>query len=352
MFDKEKIKSLYPGAEDYMVQPMLIHASTDTQLKNACTSGNYFGQLKKDGALYMFLKVDDKSYLFGRTVSVQSGLLTEKGANVPHIMEALSCLPNGTMLVGEIYYPGGTSKNTTSIMGCLPARAIQRQNGEYGLIHYYIHDMLAWNEDNYIKEQVGNWDRYNYLKTVWEQNELNKYPFLELAEAWEDDLYARVGQALAAGEEGMVLKKKDGLYDPGKRPMTNWKAKKVDTLDAIIIGFEAPTYEYYGKELENWEYYIGDTPVTKAAYMGWNNSRIKIGCYDGDKIVDIGTISSGISDEMKKDMTEHPENYLNKVCEIQVMEKDNKAHTLRHGFFKNMRPDKNPSECLMQNIFA
>lgn len=350
MFNKDKIKELYPGAEDYMIQPMLIHSSTDSQLKMACASGEYFGQLKKDGALYMFLKVDDKSYLFGRTVSVQTGLLTEKSANVPHIMNALNCLPNGTMLIGEIYYPGGTSKNTTSIMGCLPARAIERQNGSYGLIHYYVHDILAFGTESFLK--VNNWKRYNYLKEMWKYNNLNNYDFLELAEAWEDDLYIRIGQALAAGEEGMVIKKKDGLYEPGRRPLTNLKAKKVDTLDAVIIGFEKPTYEYYGKELDTWEYYIDNVPVTKAAYMHWDNSRIHIGCYDGDKLVDIGTIASGISDEMKKDMTENPNDYLNHVCEIQVMEKDNKAHTLRHGFFKNMRPDKSPTECLIQNIFA
>ena len=28
---------------------MLIHNSTDTQLKKACESGQFFGQLKKDG---------------------------------------------------------------------------------------------------------------------------------------------------------------------------------------------------------------------------------------------------------------------------------------------------------------
>ena len=352
-FDTETISKLYPGAEEYLIPPMLIHSSTDAQIRNACGSGQYFGQLKKDGSLYMFLKTEEGSYLFGRTVSRVTGLLTEKGANVPHIMDALQCLPNGTMLLGEIFYPGGTSRNVTSIMGCLPDRAISRQQGEYGLIQYYVYDILAYNGADYIASKETNFERYKILKDCWEYYGLDQYPFLCLAESWTDNLYERVCQALADGEEGMVLKKKDGIYDPGKRPMTNWKAKKVDTLDAVIIGFNSPTYEYYGKELDTWEYYIDGVPVTKAAYYGWNNSRIIIGAYanNGD-IVEIGTISSGISDEMKADMTENPNKYLGYVCEIQVMEKDNQAHTLRHGFFKTMRPDKNAADCKIEYIFS
>ena len=52
-FNIDKIKELYPEAEDKLIQPMLIHASTQAQLQAADKSRQYFGQLKKDGALYM-----------------------------------------------------------------------------------------------------------------------------------------------------------------------------------------------------------------------------------------------------------------------------------------------------------
>ena len=42
-FNKDKIEELYPEA--IMYEAMKIHASTDTQLINACESDNYFGQL-------------------------------------------------------------------------------------------------------------------------------------------------------------------------------------------------------------------------------------------------------------------------------------------------------------------
>lgn len=380
-FNINKIEELYPEA--IMYEAMKIHPSTDSNLKYACESGDYFGQLKKDGAWYQYEKHENHSYLFGRSVSKKTGLLTEKIDNIPHITKAFETLPAHTILIGEIYYPGKSSKDTVSIMGCLPAKAIERQNGNYGYIHYYIHDILMYDNVDLVKNKVDNETRYEILKRIFEIHNFDQYDFLELAEAWEDDLYSRVGDALDSGEEGMVIKKKTGLYEPGKRPNTNLKAKKVDFADVIIIGFEEPTYIYNGKELPSWQYWINPdvdsenfkeaqryeigchydkhiqeevcmfyAPVTKPFYMGWWNSRIKIGAInDKGEIEEIGTIHSGISDEMKQDMTEHPENYLGAVCSIQMMEVDKKEHTIRHGFFKHLRKDKSKSDCLVRDIF-
>lgn len=353
-FNQEKIQELYPEAKMYSA--MKINKGTDELLKKVCESGTAFGQIKKDGYWYQFEKHEHYSYLFSRSASTVTKLQSEKSANVPHIMEALSVLPKDTILIGEIYYPGGSSKTVTTIMGCLPKKAIERQNGKSGLIHYYIHDIIMFNGLDFVKNKVSNYDRYRILQKIFEKYNLAN-DYIELAEAWTDDLYSRVGTALAAGEEGMVIKVKDGIYEPDKRPLTMLKAKKVDFIDAIIIGFEEPTKEYYGKEIQNWNYWIQNEngqplAVTKPYYMGWHNSRIKIGAYDNKgTLVEIGTIHSGISDEMKEDMTNNPDKYLNKVCSIQCMELDKKEHTIRHGFFKYMRDDKDIIDCQIKDIF-
>lgn len=353
-FNQEKIQELYPEAKMYSA--MKINKGTDELLKKVCESGTAFGQIKKDGYWYQFEKHEHYSYLFSRSASTVTKLQSEKSANVPHIMKALSVLPKDTILIGEIYYPGGSSKTVTTIMGCLPKKAIERQNGKSGLIHYYIHDIIMFNGLDFVKNKVSNYDRYRILKKIFEKYNLAN-DYIELAEAWTDNLYSRVGTALAAGEEGMVIKVKDGIYEPDKRPLTMLKAKKVDFIDAIIIGFEEPTKEYYGKEIQNWNYWIQNEngqplAVTKPYYMGWHNSRIKIGAYNNKgTIVEIGTIHSGISDEMKEDMTNNPNKYLNKVCSIQCMELDKKEHTIRHGFFKYMRDDKDIIDCQIEDIF-
>ena len=379
-FDKNKISELYPEAEELMIQPMLIHASTQAQLIAADKSGNYFGQLKKDGALYMAVLTENYQYLFGRTVSKVTGLLTEKGQNVPHIMDTLKeKLPPNTILLGEIYYPGKKSNSVTTIMGCLPDKAIERQK-EQGLIKYYIYDVLMYNGVNLINEEIGNYQRYKVVQKIFETFNLNQYEFLELAEIWEDNLTERINAALAQGEEGMVLKSKNGLYAPGKRPLYNLKAKKSDSIDAFILGFEDATMEYTGKELNTWTYwYKGEQvefqgtkgmkwtkvegyyydnymngenykPITKPFFNGWKTG-IRIGCYSGSSLYCIGTISSGLTDELREEFSTHPENYIHKVVEINCMEKDNKEKTLRHGYFKGFREDKNPSECTIQSIF-
>lgn len=365
-FNREKVQELYPEARMYEAQ--LINKGSDTLLKTACDSGNYFGQLKKDGFWYQFERhTDEHMYLFSRSASRTTGLQSEKSANVPHIVEALSCLPAGTILLGEIYYPGGTSKDTTTIMGCLPQKAIERQNGSYGFIHYYIHDILMYNGVDFVTAETGSWDRYRILEKIWEKHNLGQYDFLELAESWEDNLYSRVGDSLAAGEEGMVIKAKDAKYEPGKRPTTNLKAKQVDFADTIIIGFESPTKEYYGKEIVSWSYWMdtennkkeglyygidGFIPLTKPYYMGWTNARIRLGAYDENgNIKEIGIIHSGITDEMKKDMTENPQNYLNKVVKIQCMSLDKQEKTIRHGFYKGIHPEKTPQDCTLKDIF-
>lgn len=378
-FNKQKIKELYPEA--IMYEAMLIHQSTDVSLRKACKSGEYFGELKKDGYWYQFEKHESHSYLFSRSASKKTGLQAEKLANVPHIAEALDCLPPHTILIGEIYYPGGTSKNCTEIMGCLAPKAIERQNGVKGKIHYYLHDIIMYDGVDLVHNKINNETRYKILQKIFELHKLNKYSFLELAEIWTDNLYEQVGNALAAGEEGMVIKKKTGIYEPGKRPDTNLKAKKVDFIDAIIIGFEEPTKEYYGKEEDTWNYCIcykrdeinndwiecersdkgyfayrdinhKSILVTKPYYMGWHNARIKIGAYDENgNLINIGTIHSGISDEMKQSMSEHPEEWLNKVCKIQCMEKSSEAKTIRHGFYKGLHDDKDDKDCTLSSIF-
>ena len=384
-FDFKKVEELYPGAGGLMIEPQLIHKGTDSQLK-ACDDGTWFAQLKKDGALYMYVKgLNGENYLFGRTKSKVTGLLTEKSANVPHIIEAFHDIPNGTIILGEIYYPGKTSKDVTKIMGCLPEEAIRRQFGVpnispgiYGPICYYIYDCLGYNGTSLLN--YDNWTRYQVLQAIWkkhivrfklEKNEKYIDPILELAESIETDIYTHIGQALAAGEEGMVVKKKTALYSPGKRPMTMLKAKQVDHIDAVIIGFKEPTEEYTGKEIESWQYWMredgvnlpvgchygeGDDnhiyiPVTKHHYYGWYNA-IEIGAYDKDgKIHSIGTIASGLTDYLREDMATNPDNYLGKVVEIQCMMKDNQAQTVRHGFFLQIRYDKPATECLLEDIF-
>lgn len=379
-FDKAKIAELYPEAEELMIEPMLIWklpSGKEQMLSEMCSNGDYFLEEKIDGAFYQFVKTEHYSYLFGRTVSKTSGILTEKSANVPHIKEAFDVLPAGTILIGEIYVPGGTSKDTVSIMGCLPALAIQRQKD--APIHYYVHDIIAYDGVNLQGE--GAESRYDILQAIWKLHEFDKYDFLRLAVKVEENLEEEISHILKNGGEGAVLKKRNYPYAPGKRPAwSTIKVKQMDSIDLVCTGLCNATKEYTGKELETWQYWEsleGETsdnkawflldignwynlylknkdsirPVTKPYYLGWKTA-ICIGAYnDNGELIDLGTVSSGLTDEIKQSMTENPDNYIGAVVSLDCMSIDKKEHTLRHPVFKSWRQDKNAQECKISEVF-
>lgn len=399
-FDVTKVEELYPEAGPLMWEPMLmwkLPTNKRSQLTDICASGDYFASIKKDGSCYQFVKTPHFSYLFGRTVSRTTNLLTEKISNIPHIKSALDCLPSNTVLVVEIYYPGGTSKSVTPIMGALPNLAIKRQ--ENNPIHAYIHDILYY--DSVDLRNTGALDRYKILAAVWSKYELSRFSFLELAQPIFDDIYEIGMLALRNGEEGLVLRKKDGKWYPGQRPAWNTiKMKKMDSVDLVCVGVCDATVEYTGKldigpnytgtEVDQWPYWcifttgfqldngilskdhvkvryervdIGDKkvikspefvtlPVTKGYYYGWKTA-IEIGGYDeNDQLVKIGTVSSGLTDEDCQNMAAHPENYIGHVFEFECMEKDNKERTLRHPALIGRRDDKDAKDCKIKEIFS
>ena len=378
-YNQEMVNELYPecGAMYEAMRIWSLPKGKEGQLQQHCESGEYFGQIKKDGFWYQFIKGETTSYLFSRNESVGTGLLTEKIENVPHIQNALAKLPKNTILIGEIYVPGGTSKNTTRIMGCLPATAIKRQKDE-GLIHYYLHDIIAFNGVSMLKMPAEK--RYDVLEKVVSTFNLLDNNFIELAVKHTDNLFEKIGLSLENGEEGMVLKKKDAPYSPGKKPAWSAiKCKKVDYADVVCMGFEDATKEYTGTELDSWQYWLIEcqnetgawteykringeklivkgigyrtVPITKAYYFNWKTSII-IGAYnESNELKKIGTVSSGLTDDMKISISNEPEKYIGQTMMVQCMEKDSSAKTLRHPIYKGFRIDKNVKECTLVDIF-
>lgn len=359
---------LYPGS--LQIPAMLYSKAPDGEkLLRELGSKKYIGQEKIDGAFYQLEKTDDGHvYLFSRAISKKTGELSEKIANVPHIKEWAEQLPNGTTLIGEIYVPGGKSNDTTKIMGALPEKAIERQKDNP--IHYYVHDMIRYNGKSLIDTDFEH--RYSDLCEHIDI-ECDNPDWLRVASSFTGyDMYKTIQRYLDNGSEGCVIKLKSGLYLPGKRPVWNFKVKEqVDSLDFVILDLLDPEKEYTGKEIKTWKYYESSlgykeiiesgsggwttselkTPVTKDYYMGWKNA-LSVGAYKDGKLVYVGRVASGLTDEMKAHMTKEPDLYIGSVCEIQAMSIDKERKTFRHPRLINMRFDKNPEECQLDEIFS
>lgn len=377
-FDITKVGALYPGAA--MIPAMKIWTlpkNKKNMLEEICNNGEYFAQLKKDGCFYSLNIAENATYLFSRSEGVD-GLLTNKSANVPHVCSAFQELPKNTVIIGEIYVPGGTSKAVTHMIGGLPATAIKNQEKE-GLVHYYIHDILIYNGINLMNTDALV--RYKILEKLCEKHDLLKFDYIELATNVYENINEVITEALNSGEEGMVLKRKDGKYFPDKRPAWNSiKVKQVDYADVIITGFCDATKEYSGKEIDTWQYWIIEQQnelgwhflekcpvgqksaikginyrtiaVTKPYYMGWKTA-MKVSAYDTKgELVEIGTISSGLNDELRAGFAFEPDKYLGKVVAVQCMSLDRKEQTIRHGFLKEFRDDKNARDCTLETVFS
>lgn len=345
------MSELYPGS--YQIPAMLISKTPpEPKLSQYLASKDYIGTVKKDGYFYeLEYTPTGEIYLFSRSKSRKTGELTEKISNVPHIKEwAKTHMQPGTILIGEIYYPGKTSKDVTKIMGSLPAKAAQRQfdtKAYGGPIHYYIHDMIYRGGED-LTSKPYEYRLYELMADFYSP----EYDYIEFVETYYEDLSENLKEVFDRGEEGMVFKKKNGLYLPGKRPTDNFKVKTEETFDCIIVGFIEPEKEYTGKEIETWEYWDGGIAVTKAYYNHWK-AGIEVAAYDAKgNLVNIGTISSGMTDFWRKDMAENPNSYLGKVVEIQAMSVDAEEHSIRHGRLMRIRDDKPASECTLESIFG
>lgn len=378
------MSNLYPNSHQI---PVMKYCSKPSQVmvEQAFRSGEWVMQEKLDGALYMVEKtIDENVYMFSRTVSKKTGELAEKSNNFPHVKEwAKKYLPNDTVVIGELYMVGGHSNDVTKLSGCLPARAVARQfdTDEFGgPLHYYVFDIIYYDgkdiQENTTVERLSY--LYNNLSEAFKDQ-----PYIEVAQTYYDDFEERLKEIFARGGEGAVFKKKNCPYRAGKRTTTNqmfkWK-EHLDSVDLVCIGLEDPVRQYTGKEIETWNYWLerveindGGTyhwaplegqfydayrhnphiyqPVTKPFAKGWKNA-LQLGAYKDGELVDVCRVASGLTDADKADMTENPENWIGSVVEIECMSLNNKDYTVRHPVFVRRREDKNPEDCILQEIFS
>lgn len=351
------MSSLYP--ESWQIPPMkYCSKASDKAARQAFESGDFVMQEKYDGALYQLEKTDSGYiYLFSRTKSRKTGELVEKSDNFPHIKKwAEWAVPNGTILIGEIYVEGGHSNDVTKLSGCLPQNAVKRQfdSNEYGgPVKYKVFDIIRFaGEDIQNKSTIERID--NYLNnTSLDYSFSDKY--VQRVTTYYDSFEERLQQIFKNGGEGAVFKNKNCPYRAGKRSTVSqafkWK-QHLDSIDLICTELIDPEYYYTGKEANTWPYKDKEGKlITKPAYFGWKNA-MALGCFNKKgAIVYVGKVASGLTDSIREDMAKNPFDYLGKVIQISCMSIDSKEGTIRHPVFEAVRNDKNPEDCIYEEIF-
>ena len=342
--------------------------------QNKIFSGEWYGAQKRDGAFFMFLKDEDGNmYLRPRSRNVKKEFIN-KIDWVPHLHNFFNEIDNGTCFLGEIYLPSNEqAKSTTSIMNCLLDKAIKRQEKEK--LRYYIFDVLAENGKSYLNMKAKDrFDLLNSFARAYSHNYIDWAQYTTGKELWN-----QIQQLLADGYEGVVITRGDSHYLPGKR--TNKDTLKIkkelqETIDCVVIGANAPTKIYTGKEPEIWEYWFNEStnekilakdflekthkniytayvegatviPVTKNWFYGWAGS-IKLGLYDNGNLLHVGDLS-GVADEIK----ENWHDYVGAVFEISCMEiteNQQGGWGFRHPKLLSVRTDKSVQDCTIDQV--
>lgn len=346
----------------YYAHPKSYKDDPKEEAKKRIFSNMWVGARKMDGAFAKFIKDEDGNMmLLSRSRNV-NGEFPDKLDHVPHLHSFFNELPNGTCLLGEIYFPTHEGSNeVTKVMGALTPKAIERQKNDP--LYFYVFDILAYDNNSYMDMTME--DRVEELVFMRENY---AHPNVHFAKYfYGNELWNMIQNTLADGGEGGVIIHKDSIYQPGKRSTkVSLKIKKElqDTIDCFFTGrVSSPARDYTGKDIENWkywenirtgklinapmfnEYYKGEPyePVTKSYYMGMAGS-LEIGVYQNNKIKPIGYLS-GLSEEIKMNY----DKYKMRVIEVTAMQlTDDKM--LRHPRFIRFRDDKQPQECSWEQI--
>lgn len=296
---------------------------------------SYAVEEKYDG--YSYLNVEGR--FFSKSLSNAAGskgMPVEKTDRVIHLSDILKKVYEqcGADLHGELYKIGGISDDVTRIMGCNADEAQRRQaqaleqEGYIGPLHYMlidiraVHDKLLINEPHRLRRAILKWVYTKYIQP------LDPHGYIQLTEELSGDPNEEFRRIVTAGGEGIIIKREDALYIPGKKPANNWiKGKKKITHDVFMLGLNAGT----GKN---------------AGLFG----SIRFGHMVDGKIVECGNCSSGLEDDMRTYIYNNADKLITnkQVFEIEAIQES--AKSFRNAVFLRLRDDKGWEECTPVNI--
>jgi ATP-dependent DNA ligase len=221
------------------------------------------------------------------------------------------------ILDGELYIHRATSSDITTALG---------KDGDKGKLRYVVFDVLGTGGDTLLTGMPWNYRR-ELLERIYD--DIDPQSPIDLSKVYPDKLGLRsFDEAMdyieSHGIEGLMLKNTQAIYEPDSRHVNNWwKLKKHMTYDVVIMGYEEGKGKFKGL--------IGS---------------IVFGLYKGDVLTSCGKCS-GMTDELRREISENREAFETMVFEIKAMERT-KDGAFRHPVFSRFRTDKTPWQCLWE----
>ena len=260
----------------------------------------------------------ERTFMTGRRMSSVTEELSEKGLCVP-------CLwPNTTLgytvLDGEVMPPEGVSfHETAGYMNVAPENAAE-QIAKFGQPRFRVFDILFANgndvrEHSYLERRI-------LLMAVMEQITNPLITMVQSGPATQ----VTFDSIVEAGGEGVILK---NIFAPYGESGAWVKVKREATLDVVVIGFTDAKFGKTGK-------YDGQI------------GAVKVGVYLKDgTLIEVGQVS-GMTDDVRLEMTKNPGRWIGSVIEITAQEFGRER--LLHPRYGRERPDASPREATYEKM--
>lgn len=172
-------------------------------------------------------------HIFSRT-------LNDVTHSYPELARAAAALPGDFMLDGEIVaMRDGAVLPFRYLQARLQRKSVDPELLRVTPLAYMAFDMLAVGEELLIDEPLVQ-RRERLAEAVRPGEHLRIPSFVRLAQPpAPEDLHERFDAARAAGHEGLMLKRADAPYHPGRRGKWWLKLKReLTTLDVVVVAVE------------------------------------------------------------------------------------------------------------------
>ena len=284
-------------------------------------------EVKLDGYRVVAVKSTQEIILYSRNRKNFTG-------RYPYIAEALSTLPSDTVVDGEIVALDETGKPNF--------HRLQHSASEASRIHYFVFDVLVSNGSDLTGLPLEK--RRKHLTAILKV----RSPRIHVSEQFNVSAEKMVSAVRAQGLESIVAKRKDGLYESGKRT-GSWSKLRINQgrefviggyvpgphgLDSIIVGYYRDGDLMYVARVRN-----GFVPATRRTVYA-KLKRFAIDACPFINLPETGRARWGDildAQKIKKCVWLRPE----LVAVIEFLEWT-EGDRLRHSKFVGLREDKNP----------
>ena len=345
----------------YWAPSSSMDANTKRQhLEQMINTHQYIWSQKYDGNWSRAIITPERAALQTRGISKKTGTYGEIQNKIFFWNDIINAFKKGnTVILGEIYLPGGIDKDVGSILRCLDDKALARQKDIK--LEWRIFDILALDGNDLMNEPVEN--RIKYIPEVVKRINNPLVIGIEYHEM-DENFFDNLNDIFSNGGEGAVCYKKSAIYEPGKRGPHSWDSCKVKQeisadIDTFIIGVEEPTYSYTGKDISSWQFWENTRTGEKVIGDYFGEYQI-VGVYDNNQQIIKLCKVAGLTEELKTELRDNFSEWY--MCPITIggmmvstaQAADNGVGiSVRHPYIKSIRKnDIDPKDCTLSKILS